>query len=93
MFHVTFTVVLRHLTTPPNLDTVSPTQRKDIRMHEICEWFVLCDNVADQVVVHPILGDVPTCQRCVDKLHLTPKSWHSAFGIAKPSPIIEEKTA
>jgi hypothetical protein len=36
-----------------------------------CEWFALCDHVAAGVVSHPILGDVPTCQRCADKLGLT----------------------
>ena len=36
-----------------------------------CEWFALCDHVAAGVVHHPILGNVPTCQRCADKLGLT----------------------
>lgn len=36
-----------------------------------CEWFALCDHVAAGVVSHPILGDVPTCQRCADKFGLT----------------------
>src|SRR4051794_17231694 len=36
-----------------------------------CQWFALCDNEAVGVVVHPVLGNVPTCQRCADKLSLT----------------------
>jgi hypothetical protein len=36
----------------------------------ICEWFLLCDNPADGVVVHPIIGQVPTCNRCADKHEL-----------------------
>lgn len=36
----------------------------------ICEWFLLCTNEADGTVEHPILGSVPTCQRCADKLDL-----------------------
>ncbi|QIN94208.1 hypothetical protein PP459_gp025 [Streptomyces phage Wakanda] len=36
----------------------------------MCEWFAKCTNEADGVVKHPILGDVPTCQRCADKLGL-----------------------
>jgi hypothetical protein len=35
-----------------------------------CEWFALCDNEAAGVVSHPILGDVPTCERCAEKLGL-----------------------
>jgi hypothetical protein len=35
-----------------------------------CQWFALCDNSADGVVKHPILGNVPTCKRCADKLDL-----------------------
>lgn len=35
-----------------------------------CQWFALCDHRADGVVAHPILGAVPTCQRCADMLAL-----------------------
>lgn len=37
----------------------------------MCEWYALCDNPADGMVSHPILGEVPTCQRCADKHDLT----------------------
>lgn len=30
----------------------------------LCEYFALCDNPADGTVDHPILGTVPTCNRC-----------------------------
>lgn len=36
-----------------------------------CEWFALCPNDADGYVSHPIIGTVPTCKRCADKLGLT----------------------
>lgn len=36
-----------------------------------CQYFALCDNEAVGNVVHPVLGNVPTCQRCADKLDLT----------------------
>jgi len=29
-----------------------------------CEWFLLCTNPATGTTPHPILGDVPTCDRC-----------------------------
>lgn len=32
-----------------------------------CEYFALCANPADGVVRHPILGEVPACQRCAAK--------------------------
>lgn len=36
-----------------------------------CRWFALCDREADGVVEHPVLGDVPTCKRCANRLGLT----------------------
>jgi hypothetical protein len=35
-----------------------------------CEQFLMCDNAATRLVPHPILGEVPSCQRCIDKLGL-----------------------
>jgi hypothetical protein len=32
-----------------------------------CEWYALCENESVGFVWHPVLGDVPTCQRCADK--------------------------
>lgn len=32
-----------------------------------CEWFLLCDNPAVTTQSHPVLGNVPICQRCADK--------------------------
>jgi len=29
-----------------------------------CRWFALCDNFATSIRPHPILGDVPICERC-----------------------------
>jgi hypothetical protein len=36
----------------------------------VCQWFALCTNLTDQCVSHPVLGDVPTCERCAAKLGL-----------------------
>jgi hypothetical protein len=33
-----------------------------------CAWFLLCENPATTTMPHPILGDVPCCQRCADKV-------------------------
>lgn len=32
-----------------------------------CMWFALCDRPAVVTEPHPVLGDVPICQRCLDK--------------------------
>jgi hypothetical protein len=29
-----------------------------------CQWFLLCTNPATTILSHPILGDVPICERC-----------------------------
>lgn len=33
-----------------------------------CQWFALCDNHAMLTEPHPVLGDVPICQRCKDRI-------------------------
>lgn len=32
-----------------------------------CQWYALCDNPANGLRDHPVIGDVPICQRCDDK--------------------------
>lgn len=31
---------------------------------EPCKWFLMCENEATGVRNHPVLGDVPICDRC-----------------------------
>jgi hypothetical protein len=33
----------------------------------ICQWFAMCTNRANGTLSHPILGDVPICDRCRSK--------------------------
>jgi hypothetical protein len=33
-----------------------------------CQWFALCEYEAVAKQTHPILGQVPICKRCQDKL-------------------------
>ena len=33
----------------------------------MCEWFALCTNAATGTTAHPVLGDVPICDRCKAK--------------------------
>jgi hypothetical protein len=40
-------------------------------MPETCQWFLRCDRVADGTVDHPVLGPVPTCNRCAEVLSLS----------------------
>lgn len=34
----------------------------------MCEWFLYCENEAVKTHSHPILGEVPICERCEKKL-------------------------
>lgn len=36
-------------------------------MDKRCEWYLLCDNSATGTTPHPILGEVPICQRCAGR--------------------------
>jgi hypothetical protein len=36
----------------------------------LCEYYALCVNLAAGAVAHPILGLVPTCERCRAKHNL-----------------------
>jgi hypothetical protein len=35
-----------------------------------CEWFAMCDNDAIEMVLHPILGQMPVCNPCIKKMEL-----------------------
>lgn len=33
-----------------------------------CGWFALCENTATTTAPHPILGWIPVCQRCAERI-------------------------
>ena len=35
---------------------------------EKCQWFALCENPPTTTLPHPVLGNVPCCNRCADKI-------------------------
>lgn len=37
----------------------------------ICQWFLLCPNPADGLVEHPVLVEVPCCDRCAERMEQT----------------------
>ncbi len=36
----------------------------------VCGWFAQCENEATALVKHIILGLVPTCERCIERMGL-----------------------
>ena len=47
-------------------------KREDGTLKVKCTYFALCDHEAVGVTEVGILGYVPVCQRCADKLGITP---------------------
>lgn len=37
---------------------------------QLCRWFLMCRNKAVKVRPHVILGQVPICKRCDDKMEV-----------------------
>ena len=42
-----------------------------------CKWFLRCDNPATGIMPHPVLGAVPICQSCADKVARITKATQS----------------
>ena len=42
-----------------------------------CRWFLKCKNEATVLLPHPILGDVPCCDRCAKLAEADPKDLKS----------------
>lgn len=40
----------------------------DPRYEAVCSWWARCTNPANTIREHPILGNLPICKRCADKL-------------------------
>ena len=38
-----------------------------------CQWFARCANPTTEAASHPVLGPVPICPRCAQKLGITPE--------------------
>lgn len=39
----------------------------------VCEWFALCTRETTQATQHPILGPVPICARCAERMGIVPE--------------------
>lgn len=43
-------------------------QASSAKVVGMCEWYLLCTNVATRTEPHPTLGEVPICDRCTEKI-------------------------
>jgi hypothetical protein len=34
----------------------------------LCQWYALCENPATGTMPHPVLGNVPICERCAERV-------------------------
>lgn len=51
------------------LDAADRVYAEGLSHHETsCHWFAKCPNPANGLRDHPILGQVPICQRCDDRV-------------------------
>lgn len=35
-----------------------------VAIASVCAWFAGCDNISTGAMAHPVIGDVPICDRC-----------------------------
>jgi hypothetical protein len=58
------------MTSPSNNNWFkTPLQRaRERKAKTECRWFLRCENPATTTRKHPILGDVPICERCNSKM-------------------------
>lgn len=71
---------------PPRKTTRKKAARKSARQAvQKCMWFRDCKNAATGTTKHPILGDVPTCERC-NKFATNPKAKKNPRGLMWASP-------
>lgn len=52
----------------PTLDELAIAAEHGTPLLIACQWFALCDHTATHTRPHPILGDVPICDRCEAKV-------------------------
>jgi DNA-binding MarR family transcriptional regulator len=48
--------------------TISITDAGRAAVAPLCQWFALCDHPATTTRSHPVLGEVPICDRCNSKM-------------------------
>jgi hypothetical protein len=54
-----------YLTNEPGIGFRIVKKRERI---QLCQWFALCDHEANGTMPHPVLGEVPICDRCRAKI-------------------------
>ncbi len=42
--------------------------KKFKKADDACRWFLMCTNKAEHMEPHPILGQVPICTSCKEKM-------------------------
>jgi hypothetical protein len=58
-----------------------------IQAPALCAWYLKCENPATRLVPHPVLGNVPACERCAKLAgHAEPPQYHNADGTVDEMP-------
>jgi hypothetical protein len=50
-----------------------------VAIASVCAWFAGCDNISTGAMAHPIIGDVPICDRCRARVERAATTGHERW--------------
>lgn len=50
-----------------------------VAIASVCAWFAGCDNISTGAMSHPVIGDVPICDRCRERAERAATTGHERW--------------